>query len=77
MKKVLSIIAVFAFVANNANAQCSVYSSATSSISASIFSVRDNTGYDVSINGTSQGLYAMSKDHFISRLWPRRPRKKK
>lgn len=81
MKKVLSILTIFAFVANNANAQCSVYSngnveSATSSISASTLSVRDNTGYDVSVNGTSQGLYAMSKDHFISRLWPRRPRKK-
>jgi len=62
MKKVLSIIAVFAFVANNANAQGSVYSSATSSISASTLSVRDKIGYDASIIETPRCLYVSSID---------------
>ena len=67
MKKVLSILTIFAFVANNANAQCSVYSngnveSATSSISASTLSVRDKIGYDASIIETPRCLYVSSID---------------
>ena len=67
MKKLLSILAVFAFVANNANAQCSVYSngnveSVTLSSSASIFSVRDKIGYDASIIETPRCLYVSSID---------------
>ena len=72
MKKILTMISVFALIANNANAQLSVYSNgkvgiATTSTPVSTLSVKgDKTGYDASILGTSRGLYSESNGEYLN-----------
>ncbi|MCR4769291.1 MAG: hypothetical protein K5874_03655, partial [Bacteroidaceae bacterium] len=72
MKKILTMISVFALVANNVNAQLSVYANgyvgvATTSSPTSTLSVKgDKTGYDASIIGTSRGLYSESNGEYLN-----------
>lgn len=74
MKKFLLSISILAIIANNANAQLSVYSNgyvgvATSSSTTpvSTFSVKGGkTGYDASVLGTLRGIYGESNGQYLN-----------
>lgn len=74
MKKTLLLIPIFAFLANNVNAQLSVYSNghvgvATSSSSTPIssFSVKGGkAGYEASVLGTKRGIYGESNGQYLN-----------